>query len=500
MKQVKITYPRNVRIAMKTLCLIIIILIHSIVSLAQEMMGITGSNYAGTNALPLNPGSIATYPLKWEVNILTIDVFFDNNYAYIPKTSLISLFRKMGQDGNFEMNESSFTYTGDKLKNKSAYVNLKVQVPSVLFSIRENKLAVHAAVRTIVSANRIHVTMPKLLQGSATLEFNNQNLEIPKFRVNGLGWSEFGFSYGRPFYKAPDFNIYGGISIKRLHGYLGGYLLNRSIEFKLEENIQQISTEIDAEFGFIDPSNAAPSYRGFLSGKGMGIDIGVVFEQKDLHYKKTFHIHHEVSEQEKKLNYAWRVGVSLIDIGRIRFTQNTQTYKIDEVIVNDTIQDLDFLINSQLYKPPNIINSLGFNMQLPTAFCLQVDYKIVRNVFVHGTWVQRIVFGGPGIDRANVISLTPRFELKWFEFDIPFLLYQYRYPRFGTALRIGPLSIGSDKIGSILIPGRFSGTDIYISLKIQPGRKKEKMNDLPCPFSPYKNIKHSLKRIITKVF
>jgi len=462
-------------------------------------MGITGSNYAGTNALPLNPASIVTYPLKWEVNILTMDVFFDNNYAYMPKTSLIGLFRKISKDENFELDESSFVYTGDQLKKKSAYVNLKVQVPSVLFSIRDHKLAFHAAVRTVVSANRIHFTIPELLQGGPTLEFNKRNLEIPKFRINGLGWSEFGVSYGRSIHKAPDFNIHGGVSIKRVHGYLGGYLLNHGIEFKLEEDIQKISTEIDVEYGFIDPSNAEPSYRGIVSGKGMGIDIGVVFEQKDLHYKKIFHIHRNASELEKKLNYQWRVGASLIDIGRIRFDQNAQVYKIDKIVVNDTIQDLDVLINSQLYKPPNNTNSLGFKIQLPTALCLQADYKFTRHIFVHSTWVQRIVLGGPGVDRANIISLTPRFELKWFEFDIPFLLYQYRYPRFGAAVRIGPLSIGSDKIGSILLPGKFSGTDIYISIKIQPGSKKEKIVDIPCPFSPYKTRKHTLKKLVTKI-
>ena len=55
---------------------------------AQEMWGITTSNYAGSTGVLLNPTSITTSKLYQDVNIAAIDIFFENNYAYHPSERL----------------------------------------------------------------------------------------------------------------------------------------------------------------------------------------------------------------------------------------------------------------------------------------------------------------------------------------------------------------------------------------------------------------------------
>src|SRR6266850_1690147 len=69
--------------------LLSLLLMHSFFFLhAQQNLGISNSNYAGIQGATLNPSFIADSKLKWDVNILSGDVVFDNTFVYMPKDSL----------------------------------------------------------------------------------------------------------------------------------------------------------------------------------------------------------------------------------------------------------------------------------------------------------------------------------------------------------------------------------------------------------------------------
>src|SRR5271165_3382753 len=55
---------------------------------AQQSLGVWNSNYAGIQGALLNPSSIAGSKLKWDVNILSGDMVFDNTFLYAPKQEL----------------------------------------------------------------------------------------------------------------------------------------------------------------------------------------------------------------------------------------------------------------------------------------------------------------------------------------------------------------------------------------------------------------------------
>ncbi|MEA3476985.1 MAG: hypothetical protein U9R60_02310, partial [Bacteroidota bacterium] len=46
---------------------------------AQEMWGIVSSNYAGSNSTMINPALLVNSKLYQDINILTGDLFFQNN-------------------------------------------------------------------------------------------------------------------------------------------------------------------------------------------------------------------------------------------------------------------------------------------------------------------------------------------------------------------------------------------------------------------------------------
>src|SRR5580693_4165141 len=51
---------------------------------AQEMWGISNSNYSGNMGIFLNPSTIVAAPYKYEFNLVAGDFFAQNTYMYSP--------------------------------------------------------------------------------------------------------------------------------------------------------------------------------------------------------------------------------------------------------------------------------------------------------------------------------------------------------------------------------------------------------------------------------
>jgi hypothetical protein len=116
---------------------------------------------------------------------------------------------------------------------------------------------------------------------------------------------------------------------------------------------------------------------------------------------------------------------------------------------------------TQVRKPNKI--------RLPTFASVQFDYNVwASRFYVNATIIQGLPVPKRrfGLRHANSLSVTPRFETYFFEFAMPFSLYEYRYPQLGAALRLGPITLGSDKLLSWIKSDNLYGADIYFHLKI----------------------------------
>ncbi|MCB0640336.1 MAG: hypothetical protein KDC44_01795, partial [Phaeodactylibacter sp.] len=66
------------------------------------------------------------------------------------------------------------------------------------------------------------------------------------------------------------------------------------------------------------------------------------------------------------------------------------------------------------------------------------------------------------------LAVTPRFEHRWFEAGLPISLYNYDQLQVGLYGRVGPLTIGTEKLGALFLSNNLSGMDIYIGFKVPP--------------------------------
>ncbi|MEL6846589.1 MAG: DUF5723 family protein, partial [Bacteroidota bacterium] len=192
-------------------------------------------------------------------------------------------------------------------------------------------------------------------------------------------------------------------------------------------------------------------------GAGLGIDLGATYQ----------------------LNDQLKVGASLMDIGFVRFGLNTQfnrfeardTFQItagEQAEVEGLLGAVEFLNSKVIARNHSSRQSENFAMWLPAGLSLQADYAVTDNFFVNAVVIRRVPTPGVGVKRANLMAVTPRFESQWFGVSAPLVWYDDRDLRMGLALRMGPLTVGSDNLSGFVRQDEFSGGDVYAALRVTP--------------------------------
>ena len=131
---------------------------------------------------------------------------------------------------------------------------------------------------------------------------------------------------------------------------------------------------------------------GYGAGKGFGVDLGVVYQKKKkpvnlLTFKKLC--------QQKFLDYDYKIGISLIDVGSIRFTKKVNTGQFNQNMTNSLdgfvdSSDIQLITDSDSYNASSSLQKENYSVKLPTALCIQFDYHYNKNWYFNGTFVQGI--------------------------------------------------------------------------------------------------------------
>ncbi|MFH1936360.1 MAG: DUF5723 family protein, partial [Bacteroidota bacterium] len=132
-----------------------------------------------------------------------------------------------------------------------------------------------------------------------------------------------------------------------------------------------------------------------------------------------------------------------------------------------TINQLMDTISYQFYgDPTTAYQDEKFTLWLPSALSAQFDYHYNRNWYVNASLIFPFRFSNVSLSRSALLTLTPRYESRWFDASLPLTLYDWSQLRVGLAFRFYILTIGTEKIGPFLGFSNFNGMDLYFSIKI----------------------------------
>lgn len=487
------------RIILQSLSLILLLSVTKVMK-AQEMWGITMSNYAGSTGTILNPTAIYTSKLYLDVNIATADIFFDNNYGYIHKQDF-SLFKYLGKNPQFPEygpDDMPFDHYTDK-NSKYIYSSELIRGPSAMVAVGRHAFALYTGARALTSGNAVPYEIANF--GYYGLDYTPQhNIDFMRndFGSSAIIMGEVGLTYAYGFRKMFMEDWSAGITVKRLFSVGGAYVQANNLNYMVLNdttiNIKNLNAEVGYALPFDYETNEFPGGGSFIKGGGFGFDIGVTFQNKSLSYQKK-RIRRLCSQ--RYADYIYKVGISLIDFGFVDFKTNAQQHNFTDVseywINIDTLSytnlnQLSHSLSDVFYGNPFAsLTDEKIRIYLPTALSIQGDYRIWNHWYAGAAIIQPLRMGNSYLRRPAQIALVPRYESPHLEFSVPISLYDYKRPRIGASVRYYFFTIGTDNLlGSTGITD-FTGLDFYFSIKInfRKGFCGKFKRNLPCENEEY---------------
>ena len=425
---------------------------------AQNLMGYT-SNYAGAISTNLNPSSISNSKLSLDINFITFGGHLQNNYYLIPKDTYnpINPFDNGFADFN--------AYQGYETKNKHQYLYTKEQLhfPSIMFSNGKNAFGVHLSWRFEADTKDVPDDIIKtmydgLYSGKDVGQDLNTDKHADKFHFAIGSWEELGATYSRTFKNDGNRYLAAGITANLLLGNAAFYYNNKAIDYYYKDSTSISFDNVNADFGGVIPT-------GLINGMGLGIDLGITYCISDS--AKT-------NKDNPYFNYKYKFGAAISDLGGIRygngFTYEVNSYNSTPNVSNNTVNDVSNLGE----QVGGLQTSDHLNFYLPSALSLQFDYNLNNKIFISANYINNLRFTGAQIRRPTVLTITPRYERRWFEVSVPISLYEWSLPRIGFEIRLWNLVFGAEKLGWLLNLQDYTGVDGYVSLRYNIGKKTKK--------------------------
>ena len=435
---------------------------------AQEMLGISNSNFAGNMGMGLNPSLFVGSPYRHEFNIISGDFFIDNDFIYLQKRSALIAKSLRGESIPEERvkNYTDFdTYNG--------YGSVFLRGPSFIQNKDRFSWGVHTAIRSAVSGTDVPYHVAKFLKEG--FDYSPQQdiryVSTP-FRSATMAWGEIGGTYGKKLYEKRDKGyLTGAITVKLLLGFDAVYSNFSEYDYLVPSNDTLIVNSVTGDYGHALSDGENTLEKPFrLRGYGGGADIGFTY------YRGRVHGAGDCNERaEIRKKYKYRVGLSLIDFGVISFSKQAKVFSfnnssafwpgIDTADFN-SIMALDTAISNHFYGDPYESQSgSSFSIFTPAALSIQFDYCVMPRIYVNATLVQATPLNDMSVKRASQFSITPRYETRKFEAALPFTLYEYKDPHLGLAVRYRYFVLGTDRLGSFTGLWDTTGYDIYFGLK-----------------------------------
>jgi outer membrane protein OmpA-like peptidoglycan-associated protein len=304
-----------------------------------------------------------------------------------------------------------------------------------------------------------------------------------------MSWMEYGVTYGREIFQINDHYLKGAVTLKLLQGLGAAYLYVDELDYNFTNDDTLSLFNSDVKYGHstnfeFDTENF--KYQ-FISDPTVGLDFGLVYEWRKDKEKYTYDMDGQTGLYRKDKNkYKLKVGVSVLDIGRVRYQKGDVSANflanIDDYYIGDfeigSVEDF----NDTLDKNFDFTQDAGdyFRMKLPTSMSLQVDYNIWRGFYANFTAFGSFRRQGQESKLRNqsMFSIAPRFEHKWFDFAVPVIFNTDGMFMLGSSMRLGVLFFGTNNVLAFAQNDVY-GADFYMGLKvpIPYGKPKDRDND-----------------------
>lgn len=423
---------------MKYIAYICLLLGFSFNAFAQEKIGLTTDNYLPVYHVSNNPASILDQKPWLSVNVMGFHASIRNNFMHIANSRL-----------GPKSTDFPIAYDSPN-KDSKGFMSLEVLGPSFSIASGKNGFGFHTALRSYANLNNLPGAMGQIIANQGVDSAADGTYQINNGRIKSMTWAEIGVSYGRIVYSKGTRMMSTALSLNRLVGIHQTNMIIDNAEIEVRRGSGTLKN-LQGEYSYSDVAMNA--------GSGWSLNSGFVYKKMLIKNNVDNYYAHSRKVGCKAPEYHYKIGVSLLDVGYIRFKENSQNANLsDSLEVGD--------IEKGIAKA-NEINESNFTAILPTALSLQADYRLRDYVYLNAIIVQKISLATSlGVERSNVFAISPRFESRWFTASIPLSLSNYTAPQMGLYFRLGYLAIGTDHLSPFIRTKDINAVDLYFSLNI----------------------------------
>ena len=465
---------------MKKIALLSMFIVSSVCVHGQSYLGFLTDNYSGVNGVIANPANITDSRFKTDIHLAGASAFVGNDYYGV---NLLDVFN------------ADYDFDNDARKSPStdnnAGANLDVFGPAFMFNLTpKSSIALFTRARYFANFNEFNGnTIAEIDADPAFININEGD-----FNTSQHVWGEFGVTYARTLLNKRERFLKGGITLKYLQGGGQGYVNGENINVDYVDidprvgNESSIDIQGDVSYGRFDDVDSDGYEYELPEARGLGADIGFVFEWRPNYLDYTS----KNSKGEKVLDkhsnkYKLKLGLSITDIGSINYKDGViDNYSIaadQDPFTEDDFSDADD-IDAFLEEQFGVETSTdrgGYKVSLPTALHINADWSFTKHLYANlNTDLSLVAKNKATANRVfNTVSLTPRFESRWFSFYLPLTVVQHSGFQAGAGLRFGPLYLGSGSVITALTSDNTQAADVYAGLKIPvyQGKSKDRDND-----------------------
>lgn len=451
---------------MKKIFLSLLILITHF-SYGQEMWGISNSNYSGNMGIFLNPSTIVGAPYKYEINIVAADFFAENSYIYFPQDKHI-VWNSI--TGNNEPGKNYSYRTGDA--TQKGFGHTLIIGPSYIKNNGDWAWGLHSAIRTEVSVLDVPTDLAYIAySGFHAPETFGVRFNSTPMSYASANWLELGGTYGRVYRETENDYIKWAATGNILIGSNGWYGDIQNLDYTVIDSTNAVIHNMNATIGETENDP-------FIGIRGLGLSttLGATY----MHKRRQGGFECNRSNDNMK-KYDYRIGISLIDLGTIRYFRKSQVANVatttDQVWTGiDTANiNLNNIGESLVNNVGGTINDDGFYIWAPLAISTQFDYSFTPKIYGNLSLVKRIHFTENQIARGDQMNISARYEKRKFEANINYSLFEWDQSSIGLGLRYKWFVIGTDRLLQFIGLSDVQAFDFFFGFKFQFCKK---------PFSP----------------
>ena len=489
---------------------------------AQNYLGVTTSNYGGVMSTDLQPASFVDGRFLFDLNLGSANVNTYQNFVSFNTSGMpggwLKSFKNEEAYNSWALPDSTFMdrhivkrYADNSNDKMGANINLQMDLFNFAFHINPKiAIGLKAKARSITNIDNIDPSLAILIeQGLDYPSLWNQSINEQFLNVNHLTWAEVGFNYGQVVLDQEEHFLKLGATIKYLKGYSAAYFQTSNLQFNLKNNDTTQLLTGNLNYGYSD--NLPGLIENGLDNKfnsnfGVGLDLGFVYEWRPKYKDFKYDMDGETNLWMKNKNkYKAKVGISLIDLGSMRFKKgglsrnfsvnNSSPFDLQSFSTVSSLSDFDQIIDSLINESSAAGNTnwtseqspnSTFVMRTPTALSLQLDYQLGKYFYVNVSGVMNVILKKKDtkVIVPNQLSITPSFDWSWFGLFLPISMNEYSGFKTGLASRLGPLSIGVTDFRALFSVGKVRGAEFYLGLRLPilysaiKDKDKDKVSDL----------------------